>query len=654
MTITYNLAPIPEWSLIDKTGRWNAYGELYTYKATSKSVPKPTYQDKAGLIPYPNPIILDGVGSIGPIYWASDEDYYVELREPSPAPGITGALIWAVNNFNSGGSGGSTPVSTEIDYENYILDGQFRFLRPIFKKDIPIDVSAETSIYLKGSSWPEYSGQIVFSKANTTASDNITLKEFIPGQTTVEANPRNYIQYNCTVAGVGEGYKRLSFATYDAISFENKIITFSVWLKSLNTETINISYTQSFGTGGSEAVTETITQPPGFIISSVWKKYSITATIGSTVGKTFGPGDKLSFHIDLPLDRACTIEIANVQLNLGDKILSYEYLPFTFEEVRQKALSIDTPPLTSNPVSYNGFAPTYHELTSRFMLDPILPIGAVLPWFSEVLPNWYNSKFTICNGQAIAKNDCRLLYDVLGTKYGINIDIGTQSIIDPADSSKIIIENNKKGDAAAPIDHGTGFTFHVDVVGTTDVKQKVSIICKAASTFSTGSYFILNTAADSYGTRYPFQIYAVKDYCKITPAGTPGTFQVPFYVSSSSTASQVAAALYDAIEPLVFRIPDLRGAFLRFVDAGLGRDPDAATRTNRGDGTGGDVVGTWQSHDFLRHNHPLLAHPSGTAPEPHGIQWIDMGGYYGDVSGFTGGHETRPLNIYCNGLMRIK
>lgn len=44
-----------------------------------------------------------------------------------------------------------------------------------------------------------------------------------------------------------------------------------------------------------------------------------------------------------------------------------------------------------------------------------------------------------------------------------------------------------------------------------------------------------------------------------------------------------------------FNVPDYRGYFLRFENMGGGIDPDAAARTDRGDGTGGDNVGSIQS-----------------------------------------------------------
>lgn len=43
-----------------------------------------------------------------------------------------------------------------------------------------------------------------------------------------------------------------------------------------------------------------------------------------------------------------------------------------------------------------------------------------------------------------------------------------------------------------------------------------------------------------------------------------------------------------------FNLPDMRGEFVRGYDNTAGNDPDAADRTDRGDGTTGDNVGTKQ------------------------------------------------------------
>ena len=52
-----------------------------------------------------------------------------------------------------------------------------------------------------------------------------------------------------------------------------------------------------------------------------------------------------------------------------------------------------------------------------------------------------------------------------------------------------------------------------------------------------------------------------------------------------------------------FNIPDRRGLFPRSWDHGRGVDPDRSSRTDRGDGTTGDHVGTRQGDEFRSHYH---------------------------------------------------
>ena len=61
-----------------------------------------------------------------------------------------------------------------------------------------------------------------------------------------------------------------------------------------------------------------------------------------------------------------------------------------------------------------------------------------------------------------------------------------------------------------------------------------------------------------------------------------------------------------------FNIPDLRGEFVRGWDHGAGEDPDVGSRTDRGDGTVGDNVGTKQLDAIQDHTHTVSAITSGS------------------------------------------
>jgi microcystin-dependent protein len=112
-----------------------------------------------------------------------------------------------------------------------------------------------------------------------------------------------------------------------------------------------------------------------------------------------------------------------------------------------------------------------------------------------------------------------------------------------------------------------------------------------------------------------------------------------------------------------FSLPNYKGYFLRGWDNGAGMDPDAATRTDRGDGTTGDNVGTKQADKFASHGHTVFrtsSNASGEYASGTGFRDILIGDRGGTAVtnnvdsvafiGLTGGNESRSKNInvlYC-------
>ena len=109
----------------------------------------------------------------------------------------------------------------------------------------------------------------------------------------------------------------------------------------------------------------------------------------------------------------------------------------------------------------------------------------------------------------------------------------------------------------------------------------------------------------------------------------------------------VIGVIYGNVDGNTFNIPDYRGIFLRSLDNGAGNDPDRTSRTDRGDGQGGDFVGTKQGHKLDSHRHTQWGGTGSTKVLSNGAQASLSGN-----TGYFGGNETRPINI--NVLMCIK
>lgn len=93
-----------------------------------------------------------------------------------------------------------------------------------------------------------------------------------------------------------------------------------------------------------------------------------------------------------------------------------------------------------------------------------------------------------------------------------------------------------------------------------------------------------------------------------------------------------------------FNLPDFRGQFLRGWAHGQTTDPDSASRTNRGDGTTGDNVGTKQGYMVQSHAHFASASFTGTGPDVNFAVGEVISGI-NQATTSSGGNETRPCNV---------
>ena len=124
-----------------------------------------------------------------------------------------------------------------------------------------------------------------------------------------------------------------------------------------------------------------------------------------------------------------------------------------------------------------------------------------------------------------------------------------------------------------------------------------------------------------------------------------------------------------------FNLPDYRGQFLRGRANGSTNDPDRASRTDRGDGNGGDNVGTKQDYSLLQHTHGNNSggnshygynsnnnNTSQFSKSGHGypstqstsgsIVTSSWGTNQANVNGHVTNNENRPINIYVNWIIK--
>lgn len=74
----------------------------------------------------------------------------------------------------------------------------------------------------------------------------------------------------------------------DITKLAGKTVTLSFWAKADSAKNIAIEFLQNFGTGGSPSAVVYAINPTIINLTTTWKKYSVTTTLPSLVGKTLG------------------------------------------------------------------------------------------------------------------------------------------------------------------------------------------------------------------------------------------------------------------------------------------------------------------------------------------------------------------------------
>jgi phage-related tail fiber protein len=97
----------------------------------------------------------------------------------------------------------------------------------------------------------------------------------------------------------------------------------------------------------------------------------------------------------------------------------------------------------------------------------------------------------------------------------------------------------------------------------------------------------------------------------------------------------VIGTIYGCLDGATFRVPDLRGEFLRGVDSGRGVDT-------------GRALGSTQADDLKSHNHTALLYCENGGGYFAGGNSGAPGADGTGVTQNTGGSETRPRNVAIN------
>jgi hypothetical protein len=166
------------------------------------------------------------------------------------------------------------------------------------------------------------------------ATRGISRQTFTLGQTDVPNEPTYFLRYAQSVAGSGATFNVLATLIEDVRTFAGKTVTISFWAKAASILTMQVvNFTQSFGTGGSPSSSVTTTVVSSLSVGTSWAKYSYSFTIPSISGKTLGSdgNSRVSVDFSLPVNTTFTLDVAQIQLEIGSEATTFERRPIGTE-----------------------------------------------------------------------------------------------------------------------------------------------------------------------------------------------------------------------------------------------------------------------------------------------------------------------------------
>jgi Phage Tail Collar Domain len=608
----YMLAPSLQQGFIDKdSGLELAFGYVIFYRDVDHSTLKPVFEvggppDDPVYTELPNPLFLSAIGTfqdpntqqdIIPYYYPFDNQgnpdlYYIEVYNAQNVLQFTRDHYPTIPQ-------GIGPNVQQLD--NFLPNGQF--LMHLNLPNSGLIPSANEITDIAYGNWK-------FSQTPGSSSVNyVTFIRYNAPSNEPDQNPRYACQVQCTMANPSDSEKQIYNVIENVNFMQGQAATFQIAAYSTdgNNHNCNLLISKHFGAGGSPLIIENVAT---FTVTPEIQNFTINFTISSNIGKTLGPGDADSLHIEIqsPLSSISTIIYTDVMFVAGTfDALVYPPTPPGMDIAYTLGSSYPIPAYDGSDslkfvqlgtdVTTGGLGFQYYDLLTPINNLSQVLTGMILPYGGFVVPAGYLQ----CNGNQYSMNppanpgitQYKNLYSVINYNFGSG-SLGffyTFNAIStfpppPAGSVYVVWNYYAVSTQGTPNAGTSGFTFTLMQNVMNGFRLQIyQLNAIAGSSIANNSYFILPTMTGS-GTFYQLMIIQVNGGSITIPSVAYDVYSI-IPIASSNTASQVCANIA-AYANGVYQVPDLRGYYMRFWNDGAPssvnnpHDPNAAGRQESG------------------------------------------------------------------------
>lgn len=373
-TRVFTIEPNPHWVIIDNFSKLPDGAAIYTYRSLDPSTFKPAFEDSAGTIPYGQPIVGFGNGTMPPIFWEFDpnnptDTYYIRVYDS--ADPTTQQFLWDFDGLSGGGSGGGGTVISAFNIENFLINGIFyrnignQAGTPSLPLSLTIAPSAHegfvndptnVNVIANGPVGPD----VIFAKNVGTATDQLNFVTFTPlgiHALTGDVTPQQYVNYQCTGAGAGETYKYIQFPISQGVqSLSAQSMTVKIFARCNSGDTtLNLSWRQFYGSGAGASVDQIVPVGPALTLNNTWQVFNLPSLTPDATGKTLGSAgicgnDGLFLQINYPLGVTTNIDVIKPSIYFGTVSPGIDYT--TNDEIDS---IINTPRTGDIRISLNSY-----------------------------------------------------------------------------------------------------------------------------------------------------------------------------------------------------------------------------------------------------------------------------------------------------------